>query len=190
MEQMVPPGVNLDDRELVRIEAMIQSFTAFERNDPYALVREPSRVARIAKGSGQTEQGVQELVQKFLFMKQMMDGMGGGMGGLGGLLGKIPGVKQLQMAKQLKKMAGGAGGMPGMGGFPGMPGMGGFPGMPGMGGFPGMPGMGGFPGMGNLFGGGAPEESLTKMKPLSASEKNAKKAARKREKDARKKGRR
>jgi signal recognition particle subunit SRP54 len=191
MEQMVPPGVNLDDRELVRIEAMIQSFTSFERNDPYALVREPSRVARIAKGSGQTEQGVQELVQKFLFMKQMMDGMGGGMGGLGGLLGKIPGVKQLQMAKQLKKMAGGAGGMPGMGGFPGMPGMGGFPGMPG--GFPGMPGMGGmggFPGMGNLFGGGAPEESLTKMKPLSASEKNAKKAARKREKDARKKGRR
>jgi signal recognition particle subunit SRP54 len=65
--------------------------------------------------------------------------------------------------------------MPGMGGFPGM--------MPGMGGFPGMmPGMG-MPGMG---GGG---ESLTKMKTLSASEKNAKKAARKRERDARKKGR-
>jgi signal recognition particle subunit SRP54 len=188
MEQMVPPGVNLDDRELVRIEAMIQSFTSFEREDPYALVRDPSRVARIAKGSGQTEQGVQELVQKFLFMKQMMDGMGGA-GGLGGLLGKIPGMKQMQMAKNLKKMAGG-GGMPGM---PGMPGMGGFPGMPGMGGFPGMPGMGGFPGMpgmGNLFGGGEPQESLTKMKPLTTAEKNAKKASRKREKDARKKSRR
>jgi signal recognition particle subunit SRP54 len=60
-----------------------------------------------------------------------------------------------------------------MGGFPGMPG---FPGM-------GMPGMG-MPGM------GGPAESLTKMKPLSQSEKNAKKAARKRERDARKKGRR
>ena len=184
MEGMVPPGVNLDDRELVRIEAMIQSFTTFERNDPYALVRDPSRVARIAKGSGQTEQGVQELVQKFLFMKQMMDGMGGMGGGLGGLLGKIPGMKQMQMARNMKKMAGG-------GGMPGMPGMGGFPGMPGMGGFPGMPGMGGFPGMGNLFGGGGEaQESLTKMKPLSAAEKNAKKASRKREKDARKKGRR
>lgn len=196
MEQMVPPGVSLDDHELVRIEAMIQSFTRFERDDPNALVREPSRVARVAKGSGQTEQGVQELVQKFLFMKQMMDGMGGGMGGMGGLsglLGKLPGGKQLQMAKQLKKMAAG-GGMPG--GFPGMggmPGMGGFPGMPGMpgmgGGFPGMPGMGGFPGMPNMFGGGD-QESLTKMKALTAAEKNAKKASRKREKDARKKGRR
>ena len=59
--------------------------------------------------------------------------------------------------------------------------------MPGMGGFPGMGG--GFPGMPNMFGGADPE-SLTKMKTLSAAEKNAKKAARKREKDARKKGRR
>jgi signal recognition particle subunit SRP54 len=37
---------------------------------------------------------------------------------------------------------------------------------------------------------GAPGESMTKMKPLSASEKNAKKAARKREKEARRKSRR
>jgi hypothetical protein len=37
---------------------------------------------------------------------------------------------------------------------------------------------------------GAPGESLTKMKALSAKEKNAKKAQRKREKDARKKNRR
>jgi signal recognition particle subunit SRP54 len=40
------------------------------------------------------------------------------------------------------------------------------------------------------MGGGQPGESMTKMKPLSASEKNAKKAQRKREKDARKKNRR
>jgi signal recognition particle subunit SRP54 len=46
--------------------------------------------------------------------------------------------------------------------------------------------MGGFPGMG----GGAPGESLTKMKTMSTAEKNARKAARKREKDARKKSRR
>jgi signal recognition particle subunit SRP54 len=192
MEQMIPADANLDDRELVRIEAMIQSFTKFERRDPYALVREPSRVARIAKGSGQPEQGVSELVQKFLFMKQMMDGLGQNMG----MFGKIPGLNKLGMMKNLKKMAQG-GGMPGMGGFPGMPGMGmpgmgGFPGMPGMGmpgmgGFPGMPGMGGFPGMPGM---GGDDPSMTKMKPLSAAERNAKKAQRKREKDARKKSRR
>jgi signal recognition particle subunit SRP54 len=174
MDQL-PTDVNLDDRELVKIEAMISSFTRFERKDPYALIRDPSRVARIAKGSGTDEKGVSELVQRFLFMKQMM----GNLGGMGGLLGNIPGLKQMGAMKNLKKaMAGG--GFPGMGGgFPGMPGMGGFPGIPGM-----MPGQFGMPSM------GAGGESMTKMKPLSTAEKNAKKAQRKREKEARKKNRR
>jgi len=183
----LPSDVNLDDRELVRIESIIQSMTKFERKDPYALIREPKRADRIAKGSGTTAQQVGELVQKFVFMRQMMSSLGQNMG----MMGKIPGLKQLAMARGAKKMMQGGGfpgmpGMPGMGGFPGMPGMGGFPGIPGMGGFPGMPGMGGFPGMG----GGAPAESLTKMKPLTQAEKNARKAGRKRERDARKKGRR
>jgi signal recognition particle subunit SRP54 len=174
MSDMMPPGADIDEGELGRIEAIIQSFTKFERNDPYALIREPSRVTRIAKGSGQKEPPVTELVQKFLFMKQMMEGLGANMG----MLGKIPGMKGLGMAKQLRKQMAQGGGMPG---FPGMPGLG-FPGM-------GMPGMG-FPGMGmpamGLPGAG---ESLTKMKPLSAAEKNSRKAARKREKEARRKSR-
>ncbi len=184
MGDMLPPGVNIDDGELVRVEAIIQSFTKLERRDPYVLIREESRVTRIAKGSGQPQEQVKELVQKFLFMKQMMDGMGANLG----MMGRIPGMKNVAMAKQLRKQMAQGGmpgmGMPGMGGF-GMPGMG-MPGMgmPGMGGF-GMPGMG-MPGM--MPGGGG--ESMTKMRPLSTAEKNARKAARKREKDARKKSRR
>jgi signal recognition particle subunit SRP54 len=135
-------------------------------------------VTRIAKGSAQPEQGVSELVQKFLFMKQMMEGLGQNLG----MMGKIPGMKNLAMAKNIRKQMAQMGGMPGgMGGFPGMPGMGGMPG------FPGMPGMGGFPGMPGMGGG---DDSLTKMKSLSTAEKNAKKAQRKREKDARRKSRR
>ena len=191
MDAMLPADVNLDDRELVRVEAIIQSFTKEERRDPNALIREPKRVTRIAKGSGNEEKNVTELVQKFLFMRQMMQGLGSNMG----MLGNIPGMKGLaqanamrKVAKQMKNMPPGQfPGMPGMGGFPGMPGMGGFPGMPGMGGFPGMPGMGGFPGMPGM---GDAGESMTKMKPLSTAEKNAKKAQRKREKDARRKSRR
>ncbi|WP_441290129.1 signal recognition particle protein [Sorangium sp. KYC3313] len=177
----LPQDVNLDDRELVRIEAIIQSMTRLEKSDPYALVREPKRVERIAKGSGSKPEAVSELVQKFLFMRQMMSGLGQNMG----LMGKIPGMKQMAMAKNMremqKQMMAGGGGLPGMGmpgmGFPGM----GFPGMgmPGL----GMPGMGGFPGV------GAGGPNMTKMKTLSASERNAKKAQRKRERDARKKGR-
>lgn len=183
---MLPADVNLDDRELVRIEAIIQSFTKFERKDPNALIREPNRAKRIAEGSGSKENAVTELVQKFLFMKQMMESLGGNMG----LMGKIPGMKNAAMARNLQKMAK-QGGMPGMGG--GFPGMGGMPGMgmPGMGGFPGMGGMGGFPGMPGMgMGDAGSQESLTKMRALSEKERNAKKAARKREKDARKKSRR
>src|SRR3984957_13108410 len=143
MGDMIPPGANLDDKELGRAEAIIQSLTKPERPAPYALIRAPSRVQRVAKGSGQPETQVNELVQKFLFMKQMMDGMGQNMG----MMGKIPGLKNVAMAKQMRKQMA-------QGGMPGMPGMGGFPGMPGMG-LPGMPGMG-FPGMGfpGLPGGG------------------------------------
>jgi signal recognition particle subunit SRP54 len=178
MSEMIPSDADLDDNELVRIEAMISSFTRFERADPNALIREPTRVARIAKGSGNPEKAVGELVQKFLFMRQMMEGIGNM-----GMLGKIPGMKNLKMAKNLRKQMAAGGGMPGFPGM-GMPGMG----MPGM----GMPGMGmagmGMPGM--MGGMDEVPDSLTKMKPLSAAEKNAKKAQRKREKEARRKSRR
>ncbi len=180
MGDLLPPGANIDEGELGRVEAIIQSFTKFERRDPYALIREETRVSRIARGSGQPENQVKELVQKFLFMKQMMEGLGANMG----MMGRIPGMKNVAMAKQLRKQMAQGGGLPGMG-FPGMAGMG-MPGMgPGMG-FPGMgmPGMG-MPGMAS--GGG---ESMTKMRPLSTAEKNARKAARKREKEARRKSRR
>ncbi|MBI2394376.1 MAG: signal recognition particle protein [Deltaproteobacteria bacterium] len=179
---MIPAGTQLDDKELDRIEAIIQSMTKFERRDAYSMVREPERVKRISKGSGRKPEEVQALLQQYLMMKQMMDAMSQQGGLLNSLMGMVPGGKQLQMARAMKKMGGG-------GGFPGMPGMGGFPGMPGMGGFPGMPGMGmpgmGMPGMGM----GQPKPSMTKMKPLSEAEKNAKKRQRKAERDARKKTR-
>lgn len=181
MDQMMPAGMQIDDRELVKVEAMICSFTKQERKDPYLLMREPGRVPRIAKGSAHTEKEIEELVQRFVFMKQMMEGFGQ----QSGLMNAIPGMKQLGMMKNMKKMMG-QGGMPGMGGF------GGLPGMPGMN-FPGMnaPGFGlpfgGMPGMGGM---GSPADGMTKMKQMTAQEKNAKKAQRKREKDARKKARR
>ena len=188
---MLPAGMaeNLDDNELVKIEAMISSFTAAERRDPHLLIREPNRAKRIARGSGakpgQTmvgskvveispEQGVMELVNRFIQMKQMMDMLGGGGGGgLGGLLGKIPGMKNINMANALRKMQKGQ--MP-----PGMPDLSAL-------------GMGGLGGMGGLLGGMGMDpgaESMTKMKPMTDKERNARKAARKREKEARRKSRR
>jgi len=170
---MIPPGVNVDDKEFDKLGCIIQSMTKAEKLDPHLLVREPSRTKRVARGSGSTELAVQELIQKFLYMQQMMSGMGQNLG----LLGRLPGMQGLAAARHLRRAAAKAGGqfpqMPGMG----MPGMG----MPGM----GMPGMG-MPGMGMPGFGGAGAEG-PRMPKLSAAERNAKKNQRKRERDARKK---
>jgi signal recognition particle subunit SRP54 len=177
MGGMLPPGTDLDGAEFKKIEAMIQSMTRGERRDAQLLVREPTRASRVANGSGTPVEAVNELVQKFVFIKQMM----GNFGGSSGLLGKMPGMKNLAMARNLRRAAKSGklpAGMPG--GFPGMPMMPGM-GMPGM---PMMPGMG-MPGMPEM--GGSP--SAPKMRVLSRSEKNARKGQRKRERSARKKNR-
>jgi signal recognition particle subunit SRP54 len=177
LSSMLPPGAaeQVNDGELTDAETIILSMTKFERHDPQSLIREPSRVGRIAKGSGRSEQSVGELVQKFLYMRQMMGNMGGGGGAGGGMFGGLPGMaRNVRRAMKSGKMPEGFPQMPGgMPGFPGMPGMG----MPGM----GMPGMG-MPGV------GAGQRGTPAMRTLSASERNAKKNQRKRERDARKKG--
>ena len=174
MGGMLPPGTDLNGDEFKKIEAMIQSMTRGERRDAQLLVREPSRASRVANGSGTPVEAVSELVQKFVFIKQMM----GNFGGNPGLLGKLPGMKNLNLARNLRRAAK-SGKLPANmpGGFPGMPG--GFPGMGMPGGFPGVPGM------------GAPDAGpgSPKMRVLSRSEKNARKGQRKRERSARKKNR-
>ena len=109
MQNMIPKGVTVDDKELVRIKAMIDSMTIVERTNPK--VFNDSRVKRIAKGSGRTPKEVAELLKKFNAMRGMMGMLGKNMG----LLGKIPGMGQIAQMNNMRKMAGqmgaGAGGM-------------------------------------------------------------------------------
>src|SRR3712207_121994 len=62
--------VNMDERELDRLEAIIHSMTPAERANP-ALI-DGSRRKRIAKGSGTTVQAVNQLVKQFGQMRKMM----------------------------------------------------------------------------------------------------------------------
>ncbi|MGB3680932.1 MAG: signal recognition particle protein, partial [Rubrobacteraceae bacterium] len=73
-------GVNIDDKQLGRVEAMITSMTANERRNP-KLLQSPSRTRRIARGSGMTQQDVKNLVKQFNEMQKMMKKMGKGGGG-------------------------------------------------------------------------------------------------------------
>src|ERR671911_80953 len=81
--------VEIDDRQLGRVEAMITSMTVQERRNP-KLLQNPSRARRIARGSGATQQDVQKLVKQFKEMQKMMAqmGKGGGMPRIPGLSGR------------------------------------------------------------------------------------------------------
>ncbi|HEU5085548.1 MAG TPA: signal recognition particle protein [Acidimicrobiales bacterium] len=68
-------NVNIDDKELNRIEGIIHSMTRAERNDPTII--DGSRRARIAAGSGSDVGAVSQLVKQFLEMQKMIKSMPG-----------------------------------------------------------------------------------------------------------------
>lgn len=110
IQNMIPQGVHVDEKELSRIKSIIDSMTEKERLNPDLLNAQRSR--RIAKGSGRSLQDIQQLVKRFKSMRTMMGAMGPALGG-GGLMGKIPGIGgTLSKMNQLRKMAQGMPGMP------------------------------------------------------------------------------
>lgn len=99
--------VQMPEKELARVEAMINSMTMEERRAPKII--NPSRKQRIARGSGTSVTEVNQLLKNFEQMQKMMKKMMGG---------KMPAMPQ---GARLPGMPGGAlpGGMPTMPGAPG-----------------------------------------------------------------------
>lgn len=151
--------MNVPDKEMARVEAIINSMTPKERHNPDIITQ--SRKERIARGCGLAVKDVNNLIKSFTQMRQMMKKMMGGGKGKKGKLPKIPGL---------------GGGMPGMGGMPDMSGMG------GLGGMGGLPGMGGMPGLEDMMGGdsaGPTKAELKKKRDQRKKDKKKKKAGRK-----------
>ena len=102
------PGMNagalkntqLDEKALTRTEAIIQSMTPYERENPSVLNH--SRKRRIAAGAGVKVEQINQLLKQFDMMNQMVKQFSG------------PGA-----SKKMKRM-GKFGGMGGLGGFPGL----------------------------------------------------------------------
>ena len=103
------PGMNmgalknaqLDEKAISRTEAIIQSMTPFERENPSVLNH--SRKRRIAAGAGVKVEQINQLLKQFDMMNQMVkqfSGPGaskkmkrmGKMGGMGGFSGGFPGM--------------------------------------------------------------------------------------------------
>jgi signal recognition particle subunit SRP54 len=96
---------NFDEREIDRIQAVIQSMTPAERANPKII--DGSRRTRIARGSGRQVSDVNQLVDRFFEARKMMMSMAkGGMPGLPGMPGMAGGGKRSK-AKQQKKGKGG-----------------------------------------------------------------------------------
>jgi signal recognition particle subunit SRP54 len=97
---------NFDEREIDRIQAIIQSMTPAERDNPKLI--DGSRRARIAKGSGRQVSDVNQLVDRFFEARKMMQQMmrGGGMPGMPGMPGAgAVGAGKRGKAKQAPKKA-------------------------------------------------------------------------------------
>jgi signal recognition particle subunit SRP54 len=82
--------VNIDDKALVRVEAIIQSMTPEERQNPDLLSL--SRKKRLALGCGQSLEQINLFVKNFNDMRKFMHKMskGGGMGMPGGGMPPMP----------------------------------------------------------------------------------------------------
>ncbi len=100
-------NVDIDDRQLDRIQAIILSMTPEERAKPSVI--NPSRKRRIAKGSGMKVEDVNRLIKQLEEMQKM-----------------IKKVTNKKGKKKYKKLPGLGGQFGGMGGPMGMGGFGGF----------------------------------------------------------------
>ena len=101
----LPQGVKnqVNDKEFLRMEAIINSMTRKERQRPILI--KGSRKRRIANGSGTRIQDVNKLLKQFTQMQKMM--------------------KKMSRKGGMQKMMRGLQGLPGMGGAGGMGGLGG-----------------------------------------------------------------
>jgi signal recognition particle subunit SRP54 len=94
--EMVPGGAGLagaaqqavDDGELRRVEAIIDSMTPAERQEPHVI--KASRRRRIAAGSGTTVADVNRLLRQFDEMQKLVRQLGGMAGRGAGRAGSLP----------------------------------------------------------------------------------------------------
>jgi len=66
-------GIQIDETGIVRVEAIIQSMTPKERQNPDII--DGSRKRRIADGSGNSVQHINQLLKQFVAMRKMIKNM-------------------------------------------------------------------------------------------------------------------
>jgi signal recognition particle subunit SRP54 len=91
MRELKAQKEQVDEKQMLRIEAIINSMTAKERRNHQII--NGQRRKRIARGSGTSVEEVNRLLKQFIQMKKMLKAMGG-MAGLA--KGKRPNLSALK----------------------------------------------------------------------------------------------
>ncbi len=94
MKELAANREKIDDKQLDRVEAIINSMTPQERRNHQLI--SGSRRKRIAKGSGTSVEEINRLLKQFVQMKKMLKSLGG-MAGLGGKKKGGPGLMKSLM---------------------------------------------------------------------------------------------
>ena len=94
MKELAANREKIDDKQLDRVEAIINSMTPKERRNHQLI--SGSRRKRIAKGSGTSVEEINRLLKQFVQMKKMLKSLGG-MAGLGGKKKGGPGIMKSLM---------------------------------------------------------------------------------------------
>lgn len=76
MRDMFSGMPKIEDRDFIKFEAMVSSMTKLERSRPDLLVKEKSRRARISKGCGRKPEEVDQMIERFVSMRQLMQTLG------------------------------------------------------------------------------------------------------------------
>ena len=118
--------LDVDDRQMNRLEALFTSMTPTERIQPQVI--DMSRRRRIARGAGQEVNAVSELLKRFKDMKGMMKQLNKmGLGSRMGRAGKKEALAGLSPSGQMLDPGAGKGGGGLLGGLGGLLGGGGGP---------------------------------------------------------------
>jgi signal recognition particle subunit SRP54 len=94
LKQLNEQRAQVDDRQLARVEAIVNSMTAGERRN-HAILN-GSRRKRIARGSGTNVEDVNRVLKQFVEMRKMlkaMTGMAGGRKGRQRMMGMLKGMR-------------------------------------------------------------------------------------------------
>lgn len=94
----LPENVKFDDKELLKVEALVNSMTPQERKRPDII--DVKRAERIARGAGKSVNDVGGLLQRFFMMRKVMRQIGQ----TPGLLARLPGFRQIAQLQQMKGM--------------------------------------------------------------------------------------